>query len=42
MTTEEELKQEVSELRLLINDIVDILKGRDDSVKEWIKEQTQV
>lgn len=39
MTTEEELKQEVSELRLLINDIVDTLKGRDDSVKEWIEER---
>lgn len=39
MNTEEELKQEVSELRLLINDIIHTLKGRDDSVKEWIEER---
>lgn len=39
MTTEQKLKQEVSELRLLINDIIDTLNGRDDSVREWIEER---
>lgn len=39
MTTEQKLKQEVSDLRLLINDIIDTLDGRDNGVKEWIEER---
>lgn len=39
MTTEEKLRQEVSELRFLINDIIYTLKGRNNGVKEWIEER---
>ena len=39
MNTEQKLKQEISKLRLLINDIIDTLNGRDDGVKEWIEER---
>ena len=39
MTTEEKLRQEVSELRFLINDIIETLNGRDVGVREWIKER---
>lgn len=35
------MEQEIEELRNLINDIINTLDGRDDSVKEWIQERLE-
>lgn len=33
------MEEEITILRLLIKDIIEILDGKDDSVKSWIQEQ---
>ncbi len=32
-------QEEIEALRRLIQDVIQTLNGRDDSVKEWIEEQ---
>lgn len=35
------MKEEIIELRSLIEDIIETLDGRDDSVKSWIEERLE-
>lgn len=35
------MKEEIIELRNLIEDIIEALDGRDDSVKSWIEERLE-
>lgn len=35
------MKEEIIELRNLIEDIIETLDGRDDSVKSWIEERLE-
>ena len=33
------MEDEIIELRFLLKDVIETLDGKDDSVKEWIKER---